>query len=68
MLISTDGQYVASSIHFEGQPTCAVIVSSNDHDRIIEFLSNENISSLSYQLVEGNEVSYFNFYCYISYG
>ena len=65
MLVSSDGQYMASDFQLEGQPTCAVVVSRNDHDRTIELLSNEDINNRSYQLVESNEVCYFIFYCHM---
>ena len=65
MLVSSDGQYIASDFQLEGQSTCAVVVSRNDHDRTIELLSNEDINNRSYQLVESNEVCYFIFYCHM---
>ena len=65
MLVSSDGQYMASDFQLEGQPTFAVVVSRNDHDRTIELLSNEDINNRSYQLVESNEVCYFILYCHM---
>ena len=48
MVISTDGQFIASGgIQIGGEPTCAVFVSRNDHERTIELLQCEAIKNLS---------------------
>ena len=58
MLISTDGQFIASGIQIGGEPTCAVFVSRDDHERTIELLKCEAIKNLSC-LVESSQVWYF---------